>query len=156
MRRRPAPRSDAVADTGATTPEESSPSAAALAETLDPEVDVWLKDHCPTWNRPALPMMVVVDRLAAAAAATGPADARVVAVRDVRLAGWIDFAAARSLTAESVMRGDGQMMVRLLDGTDGSELATARVELGTFDEPPQALPHPPQPPHDDATHCSSQ
>ena len=38
-------------------------------ETLDPKVDTWLQDHCPTWTLPALPMMSMVDRLAAAAQA---------------------------------------------------------------------------------------
>ena len=39
--------------------EESSPND---IEVLDPAVDRWLADHRPTWNRPALPMMSMVDR----------------------------------------------------------------------------------------------
>lgn len=55
----------------------------SVDEVLDPELDVWLADHRPTWTVPALPMMSVVDRLAAAAA--GP----IAGLRDVRLGRWI-------------------------------------------------------------------
>ncbi len=122
---------------------EPAPGAGAApsVEVLDPGVDRWLLDHCPTWNRPALPMMVVVDRLARAALERGPEGSEVVAVRDVRIAGWIDFDGARQLTSDVRMRGDGQMLARLLGepGDDGlpTELASARVELGSLPEPPQ-------------------
>lgn len=33
-------------------------------ECLDPEQDQWLRDHCPTYTVPVLPMMSVFDRLA--------------------------------------------------------------------------------------------
>ncbi|HEY3868123.1 MAG TPA: beta-ketoacyl synthase N-terminal-like domain-containing protein [Actinocrinis sp.] len=52
-------------------------------EVLDPAVDTWLADHRPTWTVPALPMMSVVDRLAAAAGRP------VGGLRDVRLGRWI-------------------------------------------------------------------
>ncbi|MEM6705759.1 MAG: beta-ketoacyl synthase N-terminal-like domain-containing protein, partial [Acidobacteriota bacterium] len=120
-----------------------------FTETLDPGVDTWLTDHCPTWNRPALPMMVVVDRLAAAAAAAGPQGSEVIAVRDVRIQGWIDFEGARTLATEVVMRGDGQMLVRLVEASDGYELASGRIELGAFSEPPAALPQLEGERHDD-------
>ncbi|HUP22947.1 MAG TPA: beta-ketoacyl synthase N-terminal-like domain-containing protein, partial [Thermoanaerobaculia bacterium] len=42
------------------------------SQTLDPAVDTWLLDHRPTWCRPSLPMMSVVDQIAAAV----PADQR--------------------------------------------------------------------------------
>ena len=45
---------------------------AAGDERLDPAVDTWLNDHCPTWTVPALAMMSMVDRLAAGAAVRAP------------------------------------------------------------------------------------
>ncbi len=41
-------------------------------ERLDPDVDLWLKDHCPTWTVPALAMMSMVDRLADGALRRAP------------------------------------------------------------------------------------
>ncbi|MFB6263838.1 MAG: polyketide synthase dehydratase domain-containing protein [Bradymonadaceae bacterium] len=54
---------------------------------LDPETDEWLRDHRPTYTRPALPMMAAADQMAITAARhTGlPA----VEVRDVQLEDWI-------------------------------------------------------------------
>lgn len=63
-----------------------SPSAPA-AQVLDPRVDRWLFDHCPTFTRPALPMMSVVDAMAGAAAAT--LGGVVAEVRDVEVSRWI-------------------------------------------------------------------
>lgn len=59
-------------------------------EILDPEKDPWLLDHCPTWTLPALPMMSMVERLAAAAASEHPG-LRVVGLEDVRVLRWIPF-----------------------------------------------------------------
>ncbi len=59
-------------------------------ERLDPAQDLWLGDHCPTWTLPALPMMSMVDRLAAAAARELP-DLVVVGLEDVRVLRWIPF-----------------------------------------------------------------
>jgi 3-hydroxymyristoyl/3-hydroxydecanoyl-(acyl carrier protein) dehydratase/malonyl CoA-acyl carrier protein transacylase len=56
-------------------------------ETLDPAADTWLADHRPTWTVPVLPMMSVLDRLAAAAGA--PAQ---LALRNVELRRWIPAA----------------------------------------------------------------
>jgi len=53
-------------------------------EVLDPAVETWVADHRPTWTAPALPMMSVIDRLAAAAGRRP-----IGGLRDVRLARWI-------------------------------------------------------------------
>ncbi|MFP4601232.1 MAG: polyketide synthase dehydratase domain-containing protein, partial [Persicimonas sp.] len=73
--------------TGATPSLASKKQASTSTETLDPAVDTWLEDHCPTFTRPALPMTGIVDTLArAAAAATGES---VTEIRDVSLENWL-------------------------------------------------------------------
>ena len=71
-------------------------------EVLDPEVDTWLKDHRPTFTRPALPMMSIIDRLAAAALEESSAE-HVVEIRDVELHRWliIDEAVELEICVES-------------------------------------------------------
>ena len=59
-------------------------------EILSPERDLWLNDHCPTWTLPALPMMSMVDRLAAAAARRHPG-LHVVGLENVQVRRWIAF-----------------------------------------------------------------
>ncbi|TDB74847.1 hypothetical protein E1264_40605, partial [Actinomadura sp. KC216] len=46
--------------------EDPTGSTALSGETLDPSVDTWLADHSPLWAIPALPLMSMADRLAAA------------------------------------------------------------------------------------------
>jgi len=60
-------------------------------EVLDPAVDTWLQDHCPTWTVPALAMMSMVDRLVAGAQVRAPGR-RVVGLRNVRVHRWLSFA----------------------------------------------------------------
>ncbi len=55
----------------------------------------WLSDHRPTWTVPVLPMMSVVDRLAAASGQRGP-----VALRDLELRRWIPVADRARLRTE--------------------------------------------------------
>lgn len=74
------------------TPNDQGASAPA-ALVLDPAVDLWLGDHCPTWQRPALPMMSIVDLLAVAVP-----EGTVTALRDVQVKGWVDFAGPQRLT----------------------------------------------------------
>lgn len=107
---------------------------------LDPTIDVWLADHCPTWNRPALPMLCIADRLASALA--GP----VVALRDVQVKGWVDFSGPLQLWTEVEPRSADAFFVRLfalaVDAADPGqavEVASGRVETGNPLEAPRAL-----------------
>ena len=107
---------------------------------LDPAVDVWLADHCPTWNRPALPMMCVADLLASAVSGS------VVALRDVQVKGFVDFRCARRLWTEVEHRSANEFSVRLFandtdsaDRSGGVEVASGRVETGSFARVPAAL-----------------
>ncbi|WP_309248819.1 beta-ketoacyl synthase N-terminal-like domain-containing protein [Streptomyces sp. MNP-20] len=75
------------------------------SELLDPDRDTWLRDHCPTWTVPALPMMSTLDRLAGAV----EAKAGVVAtgVRDLTLWRWLPVPGPVRVWAE-VGQGQGQ------------------------------------------------
>ena len=97
------------------------------AVTLDPEVDTWLADHCPTWTRPALPLMSMVDLLASAAPISDP----VTGLRDVKVGGWLDVSERCALRVER--RGG---LARLLHGE--REVATGRVLTGSFGPRPEA------------------
>ncbi|MEE8408441.1 MAG: 1-acyl-sn-glycerol-3-phosphate acyltransferase [Myxococcota bacterium] len=106
-------------------------------ELLDPEVDTWLQDHRPTWTVPALPMMAMVDRLAAA---VEPDEQHVVGFRDVTVKRWLVCDRPRRLRVER--SGDN---VRLLASTDDAEaveeeIASGRVLIGRWSQPPAALP----------------
>ena len=65
-------------------------------EVLDPDRDEWLADHCPNWTLPTLPLMSMVDRLAAAALARFPG-LFVVGAEDVKVTGWLVFDGPRRL-----------------------------------------------------------
>ena len=56
---------------------------------LDPKNDTWLLDHCPTWTRPALPMMSMVDYLAQHVSDSLPAGTVVPGLRDLRTKGLL-------------------------------------------------------------------
>ena len=82
-------------------------ASSAAGIVLDPTVDLWLADHCPTWNRPALPMMCIADQLA------GAVPGNVVALRDVQVNGWVDFDGPRRLWTELEERSPDSYFVRL-------------------------------------------
>jgi acyl transferase domain-containing protein/3-hydroxymyristoyl/3-hydroxydecanoyl-(acyl carrier protein) dehydratase/1-acyl-sn-glycerol-3-phosphate acyltransferase len=101
---------------------------------LDPDRDTWLRDHCPTWTLPALPMMSMVDLLAQAARS----DERLIGLRDVRVKGWMVCDRAIDLRCERA----GDHVRLLLDTPDSGEreVASARLLVGNFGEPPSPLP----------------
>ena len=56
-------------------------------EVLDPNVDKWLADHCPTYVIPAVPMMSIADRLVKAAQnATGKT---AIELSEVQVSRWL-------------------------------------------------------------------
>jgi len=101
---------------------------------LDPGVDAWLSDHRPTFNRPALPMMSMVDLIASAVSdpAPGTPARTVIGMQNVRVHRWVDFEGPRTL--RTTVDGD---QVALLDGDD--IVATATVQTGEYLIPPAPL-----------------
>lgn len=60
---------------------------AVVDHSLDPAIDTWLLDHCPSWTVPVVPGTVIADLLAQAAVdRTGQP---FVGVRDVQLRRWL-------------------------------------------------------------------
>jgi acyl transferase domain-containing protein/1-acyl-sn-glycerol-3-phosphate acyltransferase len=95
-------------------------------ETLDPQRDHWLLDHCPTWTLPALPMMSMVDRLVAAAeASTGMS---VSALHDVQVHRWLPFSGG-PLRLRTEVSGSGDSRdVTLLAWRESPNAALSRFE----------------------------
>jgi acyl transferase domain-containing protein/3-hydroxymyristoyl/3-hydroxydecanoyl-(acyl carrier protein) dehydratase/1-acyl-sn-glycerol-3-phosphate acyltransferase len=118
--------------------------------TLDPAKDAWLEDHCPTWTLPVLPMMSMVDLIAAAAAEH--AGRPVAALEDVRLQRWLPFPGGpvRLRTDVNGEGGEGDardaLNITLLAWRDAADpklsrfepVATGVAHLG----PPPAAPPP--------------
>jgi 3-hydroxymyristoyl/3-hydroxydecanoyl-(acyl carrier protein) dehydratase len=102
--------------------------------TLDPSVDTWLDDHCPTWTLPALPMMSMVDLMAQGACTADP----ITSMTDVRVKSWLTFEGPRTLRT----RRDGEQLRLLALGEDGIEtlVATAKVQTGSYGRRPTPLP----------------
>ncbi|MEL6184059.1 MAG: hypothetical protein AAFU79_05490, partial [Myxococcota bacterium] len=95
---------------------------------FEPEgADAWLQDHRPTWTVPAVPMMVLVDRLATLAG--GPP----VRLEGVRLRGWVLTERTRVLRG----RREGDQLT-LVDERD-EVVVEARVAKST----PRPEPLPP-------------
>ncbi|MCA9628730.1 MAG: 3-hydroxyacyl-[acyl-carrier-protein] dehydratase FabA, partial [Myxococcales bacterium] len=125
-------------------PEPSAPHSnppGQLTQRFSRQATPWLADHCPTYARPALPMMVVVDLLARAVEDAVRATAqRLVRLKDVQLAGWIDFDGdqerlLRTEVSALPVQGDRQSFrVTLFDVSQGEprELASAVAIVGAF------------------------
>ena len=90
----------------------------AAVTRFDPDRDEWIRDHCPTWTVPALPMTSIVDRLLAAAGSDTSA------LADVRLKRWVVVDRPVDVVAE---RRDDRLSLTL----DGDVIATAKVATAT-------------------------
>ena len=109
----------------------SGTPSAERGVVLDPAVDTWLGDHRPTWNRPALPMMSIVDMLAKAV----PGD--VIGVSDVQVGGWVDFVGPRQFATNVEQLGESEYSVRLM--SEGAQVASAVISVGSYPKRPEPL-----------------
>ncbi|MCL6454601.1 MAG: polyketide synthase dehydratase domain-containing protein [Alicyclobacillus sp.] len=98
-------------------------------EIIDPAVQTWLNDHCPTYTAPALPFMFMVDRLAAAALATRPG-AVVIGLEQVQVNNWLVCDKPRHLRTEVAPNPDNPdaLDVTLLCWRDALTEALSRYE----------------------------
>ncbi|MCP4809003.1 MAG: 3-hydroxyacyl-[acyl-carrier-protein] dehydratase FabA [Proteobacteria bacterium] len=88
-----------------------TPAEAPVHTTeLDPTVDTWIGDHCPTYTVPALPMMYLVDRLVEAAEAQAEGQT-VVGLRDVKVLRWAVVNGPTTLTAKVTRESRGVKVV---------------------------------------------
>lgn len=81
-----APDSDSAALTVSTAARTAA--VTTLQTTIDPSLDTWIVDHCPSYVIPTLPMMSVLD-LFAQAASRAAGTATVVEVADLRMDRWV-------------------------------------------------------------------
>jgi 1-acyl-sn-glycerol-3-phosphate acyltransferase len=151
----PADRDDADATAPARPDDAREPGSArsgvgATEERLDPRTATWLGDHRPTWTVPALPLMSMVDRLAAAAAREG-GGRRVIAIEDARAHRWLPVPAPLRLRTDVEGSGD-QREATLLAWREAANpalsrfepVASARVTLAaSFPDPDEAPWAPP-------------
>jgi 3-hydroxymyristoyl/3-hydroxydecanoyl-(acyl carrier protein) dehydratase/1-acyl-sn-glycerol-3-phosphate acyltransferase len=95
---------------------------------LDPAVDIWLEDHRPTWTFPVLPMMSMVDSMAAAAA--NHAGRQVAVLRDVQIRRWVPFSegAVRFCTRVAGSTADEEQNVTLFAWREAGDPALSRFE----------------------------
>ncbi len=116
-------------------------------ERLDPGKDRWLRDHCPTFVVPALPLMSMVDRIAAAAS-----DGRkVIGLDRVEVKRWLPVARPVELCT-SIDSVDGDLVTVTLSAWREARraelsrfepVAVGRVRLAAaYPERPAALPAP--------------
>jgi len=97
-------------------------------EHLDPGGEAhWLRDHCPTYTLPALPLMSLVDRMMGAARSELGAD--VDGLRDVEVHRWVVVDEPTRLRTEVVAKDDGTHEVRVLVWRDAPNAALSRFEL---------------------------
>ncbi len=100
---------------------------AAWTDVLKPNgEDAWVRDHCPTWTVPALPMASMLDRLAAAAAGEGRL---VVGLDDVRVRRWLVVDEDTPIRAEVHRRAESEKADVTLSNDDGP-IASGTVLLG--------------------------
>jgi len=102
-------------------------SADDAEEVLDLARDGWLRDHCPTFVLPALPMMSVVDRLAGAAMAHG--FGLPLTLENVQIKRWITVDPSARLRTEVAPRDDGSLAVSLLVFRSARDPKLSRFEV---------------------------
>ncbi len=93
------------------------PQAVVNEFDFDPDEHPWVRDHCPTYVLPALPMTYLAELLADAALALQPR-LRVIGLRDVRAFRWLICDRVRRLKTET-FANDNEYKVRLLAETPG-------------------------------------
>ncbi|MEM6794759.1 MAG: 1-acyl-sn-glycerol-3-phosphate acyltransferase, partial [Acidobacteriota bacterium] len=110
---------------------------------IDPEKESWIGDHRPTYTVPVLPMMSMVDALAAGAPERDGKP--VIALRDVRVKGWMTVDRTRTLRTEQ--RGD--FLYLIADAPDpeardldASGLDASGPEAQNLDAPGRENPEP--------------
>ncbi len=99
------------------------------SDVLDPAVDQWLCDHCPTYTVPVLPMMSVIDRLAGAAITKSPSK-KLIELQDVTLNGWIAFGSGpRRLLTDATAIDSSRTNVSLSVWRDAPHASLSRFDV---------------------------
>ncbi|RLU89244.1 hypothetical protein CTZ27_22695 [Streptomyces griseocarneus] len=128
-------------------PSLASGGPVRTVEIIDPAVDTWVLDHCPTLTVPVLPMMSVVDRLAAAACAATGRRPEQLSLRSVRIGQWLTLDRPLRLATEiRTVRGGAELTLLRCHGAgpDGAPrfepAAFARLDLTGTRRRPRPFP----------------
>lgn len=111
---------------------------------IDPERDLWVRDHCPNYVLPVLPMMDMVNRLAKAASDANPGRL-VIGLRDLQIRNWAVLDRPRRFRVFADTNSEGALASLEIQQPGDEErfelLATARVILADAYSPaPAPLP----------------
>jgi 3-hydroxymyristoyl/3-hydroxydecanoyl-(acyl carrier protein) dehydratase/malonyl CoA-acyl carrier protein transacylase len=118
------------------------PTAPDVAEwTIDPGGETWLYDHRPTWTIPALPLMTIADRIAAAA---GGLDRGRIRLRDVRMSGWALVPGPTRMRTETRWSGDTASVT--VSSWQEKESRYVAVAAGKVERPAETVHPEPLPP----------
>jgi len=103
----------------------------ATLTVVDPATDAWLADHRPTFTVPAVPLMVMADWIAEAAATDHRFAGRtVIGVRDVAVQRWLAVTEPTAIRAEVRLDPLAQDVARVRLFTDEGDFATGKVVFG--------------------------
>ncbi|MEM1349742.1 MAG: polyketide synthase dehydratase domain-containing protein, partial [Myxococcota bacterium] len=122
---------------GTPEPSANAPAGDEGTRVLSLETQPWLADHCPTYTRPAVPMMSIVDMLADAALAERPGLV-VTKIEDVELRRWLIIDGPTRVRTSVEDAGEGVLTVTLSVWWEApnpkmsrfDEVARGRVWLG--------------------------
>jgi 3-oxoacyl-(acyl-carrier-protein) synthase/3-hydroxymyristoyl/3-hydroxydecanoyl-(acyl carrier protein) dehydratase/1-acyl-sn-glycerol-3-phosphate acyltransferase len=115
-------------------------------DIIDPDVDTWVNDHCPTYVLPAMPFMSLLDKLVGAVEAkTGET---VIAVDEAEVARWVVVDKPVRFDTQVTKNGDA-IDATLLVWRDAANpklsrfepAFTATMQVGDFED----APAPPEP-----------
>lgn len=105
------------------------------AVEIDPDRDAWLRDHCPNYVLPSLPMMDMANRIAEAAANETPGDV-VTGIRNLYVRNWAVVDRKRVIRATP-----SRLEMQRPEDEQFDLIATADVTTGSsYPEPPPELP----------------
>ncbi|MCH9769351.1 MAG: polyketide synthase dehydratase domain-containing protein [Gammaproteobacteria bacterium] len=90
--------------------------------TLDQEKQPWLKDHCPTYTLPVLPMMSIVDQVVDFVSDYFP-NQKVIAIRQLKLLSWIIVNPSVKLKQQLTVVNSKEVQVELFIINDSTQLA---------------------------------
>ena len=141
----PEPPHDGARAGGAADLRPMPASAGETEEMIDPAANSWLGDHCPTYTRPVLPMMVIIDRLATASLKDRPG-LRIVGLRQVRLSRWIVVDKPLRVRTRTEPIGDLEVRINLSIWRAAPEPRLSRFDTVVTGVVDLGMDYPPAPP----------
>lgn len=108
---------------------------------IDPTEQKWLNDHCPTYVLPTLPLMSMVDEMAAAAQKAFPGK-KLIRMENIRVFRWVPITGATIIHSEVQSQALGKVEVSLSTSIGKSLSPFAQGIVYLADEYPQSPPAP--------------